>query len=415
VPENCTTKVALLRKARPMLDIQYASPHQRSNALPNACAMISSSLGRREDSFLAFREARRSTTMMAFDRSTLSYRAILFLFAAFGIASASHSATLEDSAREIAQKVVAALPARESVSCEIRNVSSLQPGEVARVERAFKAELQNRGVHLFETGSAAITVLITLSENFKSVVWTGEIRGGDASHAVFITIERNLENRPLSSAMPVTIHIEKFWEGPERILDGGEISDGTGKFWLLLLVPQGLIIQDKQTGSKSMTEIVSDQSASRDPVGILNIGPVGDTVGFILPPQFCTVKLQMRNLIECLPPGGPDVPAGGRAQAIIDIAPPGPPPAGKGTGVQIGSVCGGANRFLAPGSGDYTQTDSLQVFETQSGGAVAISAELHFPGPIMGLHAVSDTPRVVVQNLTTRNYEAYRLSFTCGQ
>jgi hypothetical protein len=215
--------------------------------------------------------------------------------------------------------------------------------------------------------------------------------------------------------MPVTIHIEKFWEGPERILDGGEISDGTGKLWLLLLVPQGLIIQDKQTGSKSMTAIVADQSASRDPVGILNFGTVGDTVGFFLPPQFCTLKLQMHNLIECSPPGGPDVPAGGRAQAIIDIAPPGPPPAGKGTGVQIGSVCGSANRFLAPGSGDYTQTDSLQVFETQSGGAVAISAELHLPGPIMGLHAVSDTPRVVVQNLTTGNYEAYRLSFTCEQ
>jgi hypothetical protein len=362
-----------------------------------------------------FREAKRSTTMMALDRSTLSCRAILLLFAAFGITSMSYAATLEDSARELAQKVVAGLPTRESVSCEIRNDSSLQPGEVAQMEQAFKAELQNRGVRLLETGSAAITVSITLAENFKNLIWTGEIRAGDTSHAVLIAVERFPENRPISTAMPVTIHSEKFWEGPERVLDAGEISDGAGKFWLLVLVPEGLSIQDKQTGSKSTTAIVSEQSASRDPVGILNFGPVGNTVGLFLPPQFCTVKLQMHNLIECLPPGGPDVPAGGRAQALIDISPPGPPPAGKGAGVEIGSVCGVANRFLAPGSGDYTQTDSLQVFETEPSGAVAMSAELDFPGPITSLHAVSDTPRAVVRNLTTGNYEAYRLSFECGQ
>ena len=79
------------------------------------------------------------------------------------------------------------------------------------------------------------------------------------------------------------------------------------------------------------------------------------------------------------------------------------------------TICGGASQFLATGARDYTQTDSLQVFQTESGGAVAVSAELDFPGPIMALHAVSDTPRAVVRNLTTGNYEAYRLSFSCGQ
>lgn len=352
---------------------------------------------------------------MAFDRSTHSYRAILFLFTVFGITNSGHTATLEDSARELAKKVVAALTARESVSCEIRNASSLHPGEVARIEGAFKAELQNRGVRLLENSSAGITLAITLSENFKGLMWTAEIRAGDTFHAVLIAIERIPENRPVSSAMPVTIHSEKFWEGPERVLDAGEISDGAGKFWLVLLVPEGLTIQDKQTGSKSTMEIVSEQSASRDPVGILNFDPVRNTVALFLPLQFCTVKLNMHNLMDCPPTGGPDEPSSGRAQMLIDIAPPGPSPPGKGTAVEIRSVCGGASQFLATGSGDYTQTDSLQVFETESSGAVAISAELNFPGPITGLHSVSDTPRAIARNLATGNYEAYRLSFTCGQ
>jgi hypothetical protein len=57
----------------------------------------------------------------------------------------------------------------------------------------------------------------------------------------------------------------------------------------------------------------------------------------------------------------------------------------------------------------------VQVFQTESTGAIAVSAELDFPGPITALHAVSDAPRAVVRNLATGNYEAYRLSFSCGQ
>jgi hypothetical protein len=55
------------------------------------------------------------------------------------------------------------------------------------------------------------------------------------------------------------------------------------------------------------------------------------------------------------------------------------------------------------------------VFQTEPTVAVAVSAEQDFPGPITALHAISETPRAVVRNLATGNYEAYRLSFSCGQ
>jgi hypothetical protein len=100
---------------------------------------------------------------------------------------------------------------------------------------------------------------------------------------------------------------------------------------------------------------------------------------------------------------------------MFDFSPPGPPPPGKGTLIEMKAVCGGASQFLATGGRDYTQTDSVQVFQTESTGAVAVSTELDFPGPITALHAISDAPRAVVQNLATGNYEAYRLSFSCGQ
>jgi len=379
--------------------------------------MISRSPGRRAVSFSVSREARRSTPMMAADRSTRSFRAILFLIVTFGLPSLAAAATLEDSAKELAQKIAAALPAQENVSCDIRNLSSLKTDETARVEQSLKAELLNLGVRISSTGTTT-SVVVTLSENFKNLIWTAEIRQGDTSHLVLVAPKRTIETRDVSSAMPVTIRSEKFWEGPDRILDAGENTDGVGNSRLVLLLPNGVRIQDRQTGIADTIEIASDQNANRDPWGALVMELGVDMIGLVLEPQECTVNLELRELVGCyrtqVSTGGVII---GRP-GILGVEPPDSPPPGKGTKGEIRSVCGGSSQFIATGAGDYTETDSLQVFQRVSGRAVAVSAELDFPGPITALHAgwfVQGTPRAVVRNLTTGNYEAYRLFFSCGQ
>jgi len=372
--------------------------------------MISCRPGCRAEFFFEFREARRSTPMMAADRSTLSCRAVLFLFVLIGLPPMAGSATLEDSAKEFAQKIAAALPAQENVSCEIRNLSSLKSGEAARIEQALKAELQERGFRLTSSG-ATINVVVTLSENFKNLVWTGEIHQGDTSHVILTTVARSSENRAFSTAMPVTIHSEKFWEGPEHILDAGEIAGIGGQPGLILLLPDRLLVVEP-TGR---VEINFPPAASRDPKGKLGLGENGNTIIFSLPSRVCSVDLDMRRLIECLPTDEAGAAPVSSIPLMIDLASPGPAPPGKGIQLVIGPVCGGANQFLATGGRDYTQTDSLQVFRMESGGPVAASSEFEFPGPIMDLHSAVGAQRAVVRNLTTGNYEAYRLSFSCGQ
>ena len=361
-----------------------------------------------------FREAGRSTPMMAADRSTLSCRALLFLFVSFGLPSWPRSATLEDSAKELAHKIAAALPPGK---CVLRNPKSFILA--TRRSRPNRTGAQG-GIagpwHPLAEQWRAITVVVTLSENFKNLVWTAEIHKGDASQVVLIDADHPSENRAVSKAMPVTIRSEKFWEGPERILDAGEISDGAGKSWLVFLLPDGLRIQDKQTGSASTTEITSMQSASRDPWGNLKFDPVGNTIAFFLSPRVCTVNLETPDLSGCPPAEGTaGGPLPGRFPMMFDLSPPGPPPPGKGTVIEMKPYLRWRESVSATGARDYTQPDSLQVFQMESSGAVAVSAELDFPGPITALHAVSDAPRAVVRNLATGNYEAYRLSFSCGQ
>src|SRR5882672_2857923 len=219
-----------------MSDTHCARPRQRTKDLSKGCAIISDSLGRRAKYIFVFREARRNTPMMAANRLSLSSRAILFLLVLIGTPSAARSSILEDSAKELARKIAAALPAQENVSCEIRNISSLQPDEVAEIEKAFKTELQDRGVRLSSSSGGAIRVAITLSENFRDFVWTGEIHKADTSQVILIAAERPSENRAFSSAMSMTIHSEKFWKGPEHILDASEVVGIGGKPWIALLL-----------------------------------------------------------------------------------------------------------------------------------------------------------------------------------
>jgi hypothetical protein len=353
--------------------------------------------------------------MMSAHRSTRSRCAILILFVLIAIPTTSRCATLEESAKELARKIAASLPAKENVTVEIRNTSSLDSDEVLRIDASLKTELQERGIRM-AISEASSSVDVTLSENLRNFVWTAEIQHGDHSQVLLLAVERHSENRATSGAMPVTIHSEKFWEGPERILDAGEISNGAGKSWLVLLLPNGLRIEELQSGAQSMIEVTSNQSVSRDPWGNLGYAKIGDKIGFMLSQRLCTVDLQTRNLESCLPTDGSSAePSGSRYPVMIDVAPPGTPPPGKGTEIKIVSVCGGASQFLATGAGDYTQTDSLQVFETKSSGAIAISDELDVPGPITALHSVSETPRAIVRNLSNGNYEAYRFSFSCAQ
>jgi hypothetical protein len=399
-----------------MPDTLCANHSTKPAAPAKRCAMLFRSPGAPVDLFIFSRGARRSTLMTPPQRLKHFCGLLAFLCTSLGTPRHAFCATLEDSAKGFAQKIAAALPAKENVTYEIRNVSGLQPGDVARIDQAFLAGLKERGVTP-ASSSGPPTIVITLSENFRNFLWTGEIREGDATSVVMLEVQRSEDTRTGTASMPVTIHAEKIWEGTERILDAGEISDGAGKSWLVLLLRGGLRITDMQGDEKTVTEISSNQSASRDPWGNLSFEKSGANIGFFLSPRFCSMNLATGIVNGCSTAEGPAANSpGSRVPVMIDVAPSGSPALGKGTEIVMGApVCRGASQFLATGARDYTQTDSLQLFDLKPAGATAISAELNFPGPITALHASSESPRAVVKNLSTGNYEAYRLSFSCAQ
>ena len=102
--------------------------HWRGSAfLPCGCAMISCSVGKRVALVFVPRMAGRSTPMTGTDRSNLSYRTILIFFVLLGAPMAAPCSTLDDSAKELAGKIAAAVPVGENTSIVMRNISSLPP------------------------------------------------------------------------------------------------------------------------------------------------------------------------------------------------------------------------------------------------------------------------------------------------
>ena len=379
----------------------------------NVCAIILASAAERVPQPATRYFAGGRVPMLFIRRQNFSRHALLWLLVVLAAPLGAPAATLEESARELARKIAGNMPAQEKVLIEIRNASSLSPIQVEQVEKALKGELQNYVVLASTEDEASARVAVTLSENIKDLVWAAEVRQGDASQTVLSTAPRPSGNQPGSGARPVELHAEKFWEGPDRLLDASLFPNDNGENMLVLLFPDRVTIQ--KVGSEIVfdIEIPGDQSVSRDPGG--GLAHFGNTLTVRFESQECTTELDTRTVAECHSTSGP-APARYPYKSVfageISIPP--------GKGGQIATIrneCSGTDLHLLTGLRDYTEPDSVQAFQGKPGGATAVSAELNLPGPVMALNSnsITDAPRAIVRNLKSGNYEAYRLSITCGQ
>jgi hypothetical protein len=400
-----------------LFDTFCATPEHGPAFVWDACAMISCSVDRRVEFIFVPRETGRSTPMKGIDRSNLSYRTILFLFILLGAPIVTRSTTLEDSARELGRKIAEALPAREETIYEVRNLSSLTLEELVRIDQSLQEELRSRGIRTSANPGGTARVVVTLSENLRSFVWTAEIHQGDAFRVVLVAVARSLAERIVSDSMPVTLHTEKFWEGSERILDATIANASNGDLLLALLTQDGLQIRKVGSDVVSFVQIPPGEFYTRDPNG--GITQTENRITVISMGRICSIDLEGPMLVECHKII--EAPTPGRVYENIKLlAMPGPIGLERGSQIaEVQSGCrGGRPLYLATGTGDYTEPDSIQLFEaTEAQGIIVerrLSDLLHFSGPVMALHVTDPVPIAIVRNLQTGNYEAYHISITCG-
>ncbi|PYU36159.1 MAG: hypothetical protein DMG28_01360, partial [Acidobacteria bacterium] len=102
---------------------------------------------------------------------------LMLLFAVPGVSLAdTPDSSLAAASRQLADKIAAALPPREAIFLDLRNLSSMSGLEVAEVRRTLESELQSRGLQLVPRSAApSAEVRLTLSETPDGFLWVVEV------------------------------------------------------------------------------------------------------------------------------------------------------------------------------------------------------------------------------------------------
>ena len=392
-------------------DTHCAKLQRRPAFLTNACAMISRSRGHRSDLLLLIWVAGLRTPMMGANRSRPSRRTFLLLIILFGAPMAAHCATLEDSARELAKKIATALSANNAVSLEMRNLSSLSPEEFAGVKEILMADLRSVSVTTISSGETATRIVVTLSETVNRLIWVAEIDEADKFRVIFSSAS-SAASRPIpGEAFPATLQSERFWEGPERILDAATLAMPNGEQELALLLPDGLILGNSANASETRIEIppvpMNANGGQREPEGSLLFR--GNILEVNNDPRICSIALDRGALMGCRDLHAATVPG---LVYPVEI---------RGGQVEhLRADCGGEKSFwLVTGTGDDTEPDFIQLIpdDSQKQNLKRGGNQVSLPGPVIALRVSADrlAATAIVRNLVTRNYEAYRLSISCGK
>ncbi len=157
-------------------------------------------------------------------------------------------ASLDAAARQLARKITAALPPREVIVLNLRNLSSLAPADAAAVRRAMEAELLARGVHMVEPFAEHVAVRVNLSENLESYVWVADFTRGETPVVAIVALSRPVAGKATVGA-PLALQKQLVWEQEEQILDLGLLDplDVTEQR-MVVLEPARIALYDRKDG-----------------------------------------------------------------------------------------------------------------------------------------------------------------------
>lgn len=83
--------------------------------------------------------------------------------------------------------------------------------------------------------------------------------------------------------------------------------------------------------------------------------------------------------------------------------------------VLLSATCRESSLIVASGARDHSSQDTLQGFEVEPRAVTPATAVTEFPGPILSLKSTDDSGAMaIIFNLTTGNYEAYRVTMACS-
>jgi hypothetical protein len=327
----------------------------------------------------------------------LALPCVLIAFSYAGFSSASRADALEDAARSVARKV-AAVPQREHVLfLSWQNHSSLADDRSEAMKQSFADEL--RAENLVQKQEANTPVLqVSIEETPTSYMVVASVPSLEGAVTRIAKFSR--ASLPSRGTSGTSLHLVKelLWQQSEPILDALDISEDPHKAGpLLILTRDTLSLYRRESDRWELQDskrIPVAEKPVRAPRGQIQFSPGNEQQDIILlPGQSCDVAITEKLALNCQAVSRP-----WREETVLAPA------------------CDRMVWSLRSQSPDWSVPDRLLLRNPSLTESTPSVAELDLPGPSLsistGRSMQGDT--AVVFNLTTGNYEVYRVTLACG-
>lgn len=382
------------------------------------------------------------------------------------------------AAGDLAAKILSLVNSQHAMALSVKNISSLSDDEVAQIRRALRAQLRSHGIRFTGAKQSRVGVLVTFSENAEGFLWVAEIRSGESHEVAMLTVAPPEPDSLQPLAEPVSIHKVRVFERAQPMLDLVPLdslpSGAATKIIVLGLDDVALYENQKDSSRLQLTQAMrlpQFRPQPRDARGRLIVRP-DNAVEVYVPGMKCIGMITSTLRLECQESGDPwPLNVGGSTLAAAAFSaehnffeggiqfqdghatktPPffsagflplkGEPQwllagsdgrahlieangavlatfADWGSSVaSLQTGCQDGWQVLASQTGDFGETDSVQAYNITNRKTEAVSAPVEFAGPVTELWPLADGSGTIAisRNLKTSQYEAFRLSISCGQ
>jgi hypothetical protein len=335
------------------------------------------------------------------------------------------SPILGNAVHTLANKIAAAAGTMQTLSLDVKNISSLSASDASAARQALEADLVQRRLRLVPPPSAPsadapLQIRVTFSEGVESLVWIAEIRSGDGSdnerQVAIVTVSKLASNILRAAEDSLNLDKKLIWEQPEMFVDFATLPQSAGTTsTLLILEPSRLAFYRSPNGPISAQPIAQWQLwqsvniahssvRTRNVVGNIDVANRSLSLAGV----DCTGDFLQPQSFKCTPAN--------RQSGVEKVEIPGREGA---EGVSLAAKCTDGNVLLGTGTGDWTQTDSIQGFElaNASGQPIPSGDPIAMDGPVISMAASTNASdaRTVIYNLKTGHYEGYVVTATCNR
>ena len=309
----------------------------------------------------------------------------------------SRADSLEDAARALARKV-ATVPQRERrFLLSWQNHSSLTDVNSQALKDAFTSELG--GENIVEKAESGVRVLlISIEETPAFYVLIANVPAGSGDATRISRFARGAMPSAPNLGVRRRLLKELIWEQHEPILDAVDMGEESSKLGpLLILNRENLSLYRRENDRWELQDakrIPTSERAIRVPRGEIRFSLGAEKQdSLVLPGQSCDVAVAEKIELNCR----------GTSHAWRE-------------GMFLASACDRSVWWLRTETGDWTVPDKLLLRNPSLPKSAPSEVELDLPGPSLsistGRRMQSDT--AVVFNLSTGNYEVYRITLACA-